>query len=62
MRANIQPMAFCRGFTVEYERDGSRAGSVEFPSFPAEPTMTVFEMLGEALESLEIEPVRVAQA
>jgi len=62
VRANIQPMAFCRGFTVEYERDGSRAGSVEFPSFPAEPTMTVFEMLGEALEALEIEPVRVAQA
>jgi hypothetical protein len=62
VRANIHPMAFCRGFTVTFERDGARVGTIEFPSFPAEPTMTALECLGEALATLDIEPLRVAQA
>jgi hypothetical protein len=62
VRAGILPMAFCRGFSVVYERDGARAGSVDFLSFPAESTEAVLEMLVEALATLNIEPKRVAQA
>jgi FixJ family two-component response regulator len=62
VRAGILPMAFCRGFSVVYEREGARAGSVDFLSFPAESTEDVLEMLVEALATLNIEPKRVAQA
>jgi hypothetical protein len=60
--AGIVPMAFCRGFSVAYERDGAHAGNVDFLSFPAESTEEVLEMLVETLATLNIEPKRVAQA
>jgi hypothetical protein len=62
VRAGIVPMAFCRGFSVAYERDGAHAGNVDFLSFPAESTEEVLEMLVETLATLNIEPKRVAQA